>query len=919
MKRYCLHLLALLALLSAACVQREFIPDIESDALRATITSDEAVTRSIVIDNPGIKLESFWKGGDCIGVFGGSVQNTCFNIEESSISFDGKSADFKTGGDIPSGTLLAYYPYSSTASVNARALRLDFPETQHYTSVGGMPQPDPEACVMVGRGSRTGGIRFVNAMAVLKIGQVFPAETIVTSIEFRDLNDKPVCGAYTLDLAEDQPSAAFEGDGMVLTLDLGEGILASKDCLFNTFLVVPARDYPKGFEITFVAGDGNRTVRTIGTKDGKILNRSVVYPVGDVTSYENIPGMVCELKPTAKMMTPEDLDMVKVLRSDTDYVRTDDGSLSVDANGNPIRLPYYELQMHKELNPVVGNWLIFNQASSDLPQGGVYKIQSIKSMADGVHYEVNIAPEANFAAPFKELSIGSPMYDDEGNFLPDGGIDIDISSYIKEMRDGDGNPIELSPGTSYQTNTLDVSTRATHKTFKTPTLTLSMDDKSHCQCEVASTLKLNMRYAVRVFDGELQYIYVTTNPVLDMKTTFSLYGKWEEEKSKHLITLYFTGIPIGPVVLLPEISIGAVGGIGGEVKFSASTTFHFDVGTYGLIYHVDSGFNFRHDAPKPDVDDSFSPDLDASFTGNLYAFGGISLDAGVSIYGLCSIGARTKAKLNFGIMQESSHQDAKYMATKLHLTPEIEIAPYTAIVGGKWSHVWKGLSGKIELEPLWERYLTPEIRAPHSGVIYEITENNVKFAMHPKDTVYMQVPKSVNRVSYSATFKYKTIKSYQLALDIYEGTVTPYTTAFDSQVASLGYSLEEWTASGNPHLYPGGWSFRKGTLLHRSHLGIFPEQALSNDQEVTIAGTYNYGGFQSGQGYLVALSLLDSAGELVAPLELATGPGQYDDGTYEPYKERSVRSSTGENRIVWYFYPADAYGTPYKDGGKPLF
>ena len=231
--------MAALTLLATACTEQEqATPQGDPASLRVTISDDEAATRCIVIDNPGIKLESFWKG---------------------------------------LGTLMAYYPYISNASQTGDGLVLDFPAVQHYTTVGGVPQPDSEVCFMAGKGSVGNGISFVNLMAVLKVGQAFESETQVRSVEFRDLSGAPVSGTFSVSFNGNIPEATFTGSGTVLTLDLGaEGQTAYEGSLFNIFLVVPARNYPKGFEITFVTVDGQQTVRTIGSREGKELKRSVV-------------------------------------------------------------------------------------------------------------------------------------------------------------------------------------------------------------------------------------------------------------------------------------------------------------------------------------------------------------------------------------------------------------------------------------------------------------------------------------------------------------------------------------------------------------------------------------------------------------------------------------------------------------------
>ena len=318
-------LLLTIVTVATACTQDlTETKNIASDeGLTVTIDDDEQATRAIVIDNPGIRLETTWTAGDQLGIFGAGQSNEPYTINASTISDDGRTAAFTSTASIPSGDLLAYYPYNANATQSDDQLHLTFPKTQHYTVAGSVPLPDPEACVMAGKGSEATGVNMRNVMAVLKVGQVFATPTTVKSVEFRDLSGKSVCGDYTVTMTGGIPQTTFDGTGDVLTLDMGEGVKAEDGSAFIVFLVVPARDYPKGFEITFVDTEGQRTVRTAGTKNGKTLNRSVVHPVGDIGTYQNVEGMSYELMPTAHIIKPDDLELVKILRLTTDAYALD--------------------------------------------------------------------------------------------------------------------------------------------------------------------------------------------------------------------------------------------------------------------------------------------------------------------------------------------------------------------------------------------------------------------------------------------------------------------------------------------------------------------------------------------------------------------------------------------------------------------
>lgn len=849
-------LLAATALLTASCSEQDTTTVADGSAvLHATIDDDYAATRSIVVDNPGVKLESFWHSGDRLGVFGQSDRNVSFTIAEGSITHDGKSADFKSATGIPAGSLLAYYPYSSSATGSSSVLALDFPATQHYVEVGGVAQPDPAACVMVGTGTKDDGISFVNLMSVVKVGQVFTEPTTVQRVEFRDLAGSPVCGAYSVDLSSGQPVTTFSGVGQVLTLDLGsEGRSAAGGSLFTAFLVVPARDYPKGFEITFVAADGTKTVKTAGSKDGKTLRRSVVYPVGDISTYQEIPGMTYELKPGTQVMTPDKLDMVKVLSSQSSYVKTDDGTLAVDANGNYVVLPTLTMSVHKDLNPQAGGYLIFNHPTSDMPQGGVFKVEQCRLAADGNHFEVVASPEPNFAAPFETLTIGEPLYDEDGNLQPDAGVDIDISSYVREIRDGDGKVLSTRTVPTYDTNVSEAmdrmsSTRATvSHTYNPPALTLSADDGSHCTCDVTAQMSLGVRLAVGVIAGELQYVYTTVNPKLSLKTTFGLYGKAEWSKRQHLLTLVTTGIPIGPIIVIPEISFDMVGGVGGEMKFSASTTFNYDLGTYGLIYNKGQGLSFRYTPVQPAKDDSFNPTLDNDFSGSLYAYGGIGVRAGLSIYALCSLGAATDATLKFAVVTDMKNPGG----LKLALTPEVSIKPYTAVIGGRFARVWDGLSGKIELDPIWERYIIPGLYGTSGMELIYTNPIRIKWSTSGIESFLTTTVSTGANIGYDITVKGKPFYDWDVAVRVYRSSSFEYMTLMSN--SDPDDVVKDWEANGVLHLWNPVVFMAKPSYVKDVVIGQYTTQ----DDSVNFKGTLPYD-FESGVAYAVETALVSGS------------------------------------------------------------
>lgn len=367
------------------------------NSLRATIDGGVSSTKAILVDNPGVRMQAKWQGGDCIGVFGNGASNVRFCISEEDISEDGKSAEFNSGTGIPSGELVSYSPYQEGCTTSSGVITIDFPAIQTYSLTEGVPQPDPSANIMVGAGSAANGITFRNAMAVLKIGQVFDTPVLIKSVEFRDLSGRAVSGAASLSWNSGKPLAEIIGSGSTVSLNCGEGVSLDAGQLGIFFIVVPARAYEKGFELTFIADGGGKTVRTVGITQGKTLDRSVVYMIGDISAREYIEGATSQLKSTAQIMTPEKTDKVRITSSSNSFVYDEEGRAMQDCDGHKILMPIYGMMVHKDLKPVEGGWLIFEDSTDDLPGGGVYRITSCTKSNDD-YFEVVAKPEINPAA-----------------------------------------------------------------------------------------------------------------------------------------------------------------------------------------------------------------------------------------------------------------------------------------------------------------------------------------------------------------------------------------------------------------------------------------------------------------------------------------------------------------------------------------
>lgn len=716
MKKYTIFAITLLAVLSCA---KETPSDTEpvSNSLQAVILDHSPATRTVLRDNPGLEIVSQWQAGDAIGVFGGGSANQQFTLEAGTISQDGKSAGFVSTTETPSGSLFAYSPFQQGTSGTDSRIILTFPEVQEGISSGTVnPAPDPAANILAATGSRQNGLSFRSVVSILKIGQSFTEQTTLSRVEFRDLSGAPVCGEMTISQPE-APVAQITGSGTVLTLRLGDGLQVGAGTVMPIYMFVPARDYPKGFELAFVSQDGVRTVRSVGSKMGKTLISGAVYPIGDISAYEYLPNVVCKLNSGAQVITPEKADLVKILEIGSAPLEDVDGTVIRD-NGYVVSRPALDLLVHDDMAPVPGQWYIFEYGGDLLPEGGVFKIKTVDPMGGG-YSRVFAVTEPNVAAPYEELKLGKEMFDAEGNEIEGAGVDLDVAAYLKEIVDEEGNAVPFSVSEDGQLlfegeaaeRIAGIRTKAA-RSFKINLPELSVNVKQdNAEASLSAQMSVDFKVALGMVHGELQYAHFTAHPSLNLKADFSLKAevlKWE--RKEHLYTLPFAPIPVAPGILLfPELAFYGTVGVAGEIRFTASVKYTYDMGTYGMSYNHGDGFTVRHKPTDPGKEEGFKPEI-GGFSGSLNAYGTLTLRPYVHIVKLFGLGVESNFTLSFGIETKSLGG-----GTKLALTPSVELVPIVITLGGYYTKTLKQLSVSKTFDPLWERYLVPAVTSYSLG------------------------------------------------------------------------------------------------------------------------------------------------------------------------------------------------------------
>lgn len=850
MKRTVIPAFAFLLFIMAAC-RTEVLEIARPDAGNTILASISKIgtpqTKAIMVDRSGVAIDVLWEEWDHIGVFGEDKSNVDFVLSTGSLVNGGKTARFESSDAVPKGDLLAYYPYETGVTGNNGILTLTAPKIQKYT--GYVPKPDPAANIMLARGYQGGGLLFQPVFAILKIGMNFETDTDVKSVEFRDLDGKPVCGKFTASFSNGRPVTEFTESSNVLTLDCGTFGKAQEGETKIFYLFVPARSYPKGYEITFVTTEG-RITQTIGTSSGKTLQCATVYTVGDITQYEEIEGVECELYPEAIVMNQANQDRIILQDSTKFIVRNENGDIVWDNHGQAVTAYNMNLLVPNDLNPKEGGWLIYDEPTESLPYGAVFQISDCNRV-DDKYSRVSAKFIHNPFEPYKNLKIG-----EEGNEIP-----VNLNGFISEIVDERGHSIDfiydadgqLIFGDDAFTQMIGGNSSEATKavinqwpsSFTTPDFSICAKG-DNAEAEFSPKMKLDIRTAIGAVAGEVQYAVLKITPTLSMKAMFTLKGNSHVDKEMYLFGLKTTGIPIGGIVVYFEIDVSAKVEVGGEISFSATISSSQELGTYAVSYNKGEDGVLTRKVKEPSLATFTFSEPEVSASGSIYVKGGANIVSSMNVYGVLSIGLST----DYMVKGECAiYHDMNLRATnglRFSVGPEIEITPKIAVncLGWKWAHKFEELSFKFNFDPWFEKWLLPATYG----------DTKVNYLMSDKYYVWRDLPEEyfdpnwisekmrtgIDNIAYEAAVVGEFHEDFQLGLAIYEISnyllgypyLDPYTTGIAEK------QQEELSALGYPYDYHHS-RYLMGWDSKLVHLEPIPDAIYeSGSKSQVFTGTY---------------------------------------------------------------------------------
>ena len=314
--------------------------------------------------------------------------------------------------------------------------------------------------------------------------------------------------------------------------------------------------------------------------------------------------------------------------------------------------------------PEVGQVLIINTPTKDLPDGLLAKVKRVKETSQG--YEVSY-DNAELMEAFKSIEIPE-------QYIP-------LNDMVEHIYDMDGNELEFSRGMS------------TRKSGMQP-IEVTMPEKALKFDGIEITPKMSidmlMRYVLQAADYEIDYAHCAIDGEITVGADLNLKTLKEAKllnKYIPLVRISFGAIPVGPVVLTPWVQLNfiikAEGAISLEASISYTRTVHTAV-HYEKKPGLSASMDFDPEAPDA-LKYSFGPKFEGGFS---Y---GLGWGAVIGLYGkVFTMGGSLQLLNKYTI---SSKLDLVALEGGFMDYLEAAVFPGSMLKGSKWKFLnWEGLS-----------------------------------------------------------------------------------------------------------------------------------------------------------------------------------------------------------------------------------
>lgn len=271
---------------------------------------------------------------------------------------------------------------------------------------------------------------------------------------------------------------------------------------------------------------------------------------------------------------------------------------NVDTLGHKLSLPT------SAGKPEVGQCLIFNTPTKQLPDGLLAKVKEVKETSSG--YDI-VYQEAQLKDAFKNIDIPE-------QYIP-------LGQYVEHVYDAKGNEVKFSRAEK---------TRASGvKSFEIVLPEIGWEIDKGIELTPKMSIDLLMRYVFIFGDYELSYCGVKFDADITVGADLNceLKGSKLFEKKVHLLTVVCGAIPIGPVLLTPSIDVQGLVKADGKITLEASISYERTLHV-GMIYQKGAGMkpSYELDPEEPDaLKFTFGPKFEGGISYGLIMGGNIGI------------------------------------------------------------------------------------------------------------------------------------------------------------------------------------------------------------------------------------------------------------------------------------------------------
>lgn len=372
-----------------------------------------------------------------------------------------------------------------------------------------------------------------------------------------------------------------------------------------------------------------------------------------------------------------------------DITPKDDGGLTIDPNipvmseityelePNTVVVPEADVKQISQVDtvnrhltmpitgdePKVGECIIINTPTDELPDGLLAKVKSVTKTSNG--YEVTYE-DAELMEAFKSIDIPE-------QYIP-------LNDMVEHIYDMDGNEVEFTRGTT---------TRASG--IKPIEITLPEKALKFGAIEITPKMSMDMvmRYVLKAADYEIDYAHCVIDADITVGADMNLKTLSEAKTEKYIPLFRVTVAPIivGPVVLTPWIQVNLILKAEGAVSLEASISYERTVHTT-MHYQKDHGLsaNMEFEPEKADaLKYSFGPKFEGGFS---Y---GLGLGTVIGLYGKVFTMGGSLQLLNKYTISSKIDLAALEGGYKDYLIALVD--PSSLITGSKWKFAtWEGFS-----------------------------------------------------------------------------------------------------------------------------------------------------------------------------------------------------------------------------------